>query len=179
MIEKDKKILEILNEDWLKLEVAISGMKQSLQRCEKIGIKSSYSFEEMKVFDSLSSKLSRNSNILFQKIFKSIIILSRERTPTSFIDKINLLAKMNVIQNPEMAIAVRDYRNQIVHEYFIDQIINLYPQHIYYTHQFILLHEDTQHFLISKNWIYHQQLKFNQYGYITQIRCQNTRGSIG
>lgn len=152
MTEKDKQILHILTDEWHKSETAMQSMQQSLQKCQSLLGKESYSFEDMEAFDSLAIKFSRNSDILFQKIFKSILLLYKEN-PKTFLDNINFLCKINVIPNTEMAIEVREYRNEIVHEYFIDQIISLYPKTIEYTEKLLQLFQHTKQYLHQKKWI--------------------------
>lgn len=152
MNEKEKILIELLNEEWNKLKIAMQVLQMSINRCNKIGIKDVYTFEEMESFDALSSKFARNSDILFQKIFKNILLLLGENAFT-FIDRVNLLSKLNIIEDTDKVKALRDFRNQIVHEYFIEQIITLYPQLIDYSKELIHLFNNTEQYLLQKNWI--------------------------
>lgn len=152
MTKKEQKLFSLLNEEWNKLTLAMNGLQQSLEKCQKIGIKSDYSSEEIDAFDALSSKFARNSDILFQKIFKTITELSGETAPT-FLDKIHLLQKMNIIQDIDTTKEIREFRNQIVHEYFVDQIISLYPELLDYSQKLINIFHQTEQFLLQKNWI--------------------------
>jgi hypothetical protein len=62
---------------------------------------------------------------LTQKVLKTTVLLLREDAPT-FIDRMNLCAKLGVIPSAEEMIAVRDLRNMIAHEYATDSLIELY-----------------------------------------------------
>lgn len=152
MTLKEKKLLNLLNDEWHKLKIAMNEFEKSLNKCIKIGIKNDYTFEETEAFDALSTKFARNSDILFQKIFKTIIELSGEKAAT-FLDKVQLLEKMNVIENIDILKEIREFRNQIVHEYFIEQIISLYPDLIDYSKKLIDTFHQTEKFLLQKNWI--------------------------
>jgi hypothetical protein len=152
MTKKEEKILNLLNTEWNKLKIAMEGLEKSIEKCEKIGIKESYSFDEMEAFDSLNSKLARNSDILFQRIFRSIIFLLGENALT-FKDRINLLEKLNIFENTEPIYSIREFRNQIVHEYFIDQIIYLYPKSIELSKLLLKIFQETETYLKNKNWI--------------------------
>jgi predicted nuclease with TOPRIM domain len=152
MTKKEEKILNLLNNEWNKLKTAMEGLEKSIEKCEKIGIKESYSFDEIEAFDSLNSKLARNSDILFQRIFRTIIFLLGENAVT-FKDRINLLEKLSIFENTEPIYSIREFRNQIIHEYFIDQIIYLYPKSIELSKQLLKIFQETETYLKNKNWI--------------------------
>jgi len=152
MTKNEEKILNLLNNEWRKLKIAMESLEKSIEKCEKIGIKESYSFDEMEAFDSLNSKLARNSDILFQRIFRSIVFLLGENAVT-FKDRINLLEKLNIFENTEPIYLIREFRNQIVHEYFIDQIVYLYPKSIELSKLLLKIFQETETYLKNKNWI--------------------------
>jgi len=152
MTKKEEKILNLLNTEWNKLKIAMEGLEKSIEKCEKIGIKESYSFDEMEAFDALCIKIARNTDILFKKIHKSIILLLGERT-NSFLDSVNFLIKNNVYQNEDIVKEIREFRHQIVHEYFIDQIIYLYPKSIELSKKLLKIFQETETYLKNKNWI--------------------------
>jgi hypothetical protein len=49
-----------------------------IEKCDAIGFRHIYTFDERDALDALASKFARNSDILFQKIFKIIIYLTKE-----------------------------------------------------------------------------------------------------
>jgi len=152
MTQNDEKLLRILNDNWRKLEKAMQGLEYFIEKCDAIGFKHIYTFDERDAFDALASKFARNSDILFKRYSKLIIYLTKEDAP-SFIDKVNLLSRINLLQNPDDALIIREFRNQIVHEYFDEDIIILYPKLLDYSKKLVKLFEETKHFLIQKNWI--------------------------
>lgn len=151
MNKKEKILIELLNEEWNKLKIAMQGLQMPINKCNKIGIKDVYTFEKMESFDSLSSKFSRNLNILIQKIFKNMLLLMGENAFT-FIDRTNLLSKLNIIEDTDKEEALRDFRNQIIHEYFAEQITTLYPQLIDYSKEQMHLFNNTEKYLLQRNW---------------------------
>lgn len=97
-------------------QVSMRGLEASFLHCSKIGIKTEYLFEETEAFDALIIKLTRNSDIFFQQIIKGYFKLKGEDS-LLFIDRLNMLEKMEVIADTEMLLNLKSFRNQAVHEY--------------------------------------------------------------
>lgn len=144
-------LIEKIKEDFNKLDQAIEMLKYSLQQCQKIGIKNNYSFDELDRFESLTSRFARLSDIYTQKIMKGIILLLKEELGT-FIDKINLFEKLE-IANAEDLKLIRDLRNEISHEYKIDNITNIFESVIEYSNKLLETIEKTKKFIEKKNLI--------------------------
>ena len=81
MRQNDEKLLRILNDNWRKLEKAMQGLEYSIEKCDAIGFRHIYTFDERDAFDALASKFARNSDILFQKIFKINHLSYKRRCP--------------------------------------------------------------------------------------------------
>ena len=140
-----------LKKDLNDLTTALESLQITLKKCKKIGIKQEYNFEEQELFDSLSSKFSRASDIFTQKILKIIFILLRE-TPKSFIDKANLAEKLEIIPSAESLILIRDLRNEIVHEYMLEELPRIYKE-IFSNHKnLIAAIDNAKRYVDSRNW---------------------------
>ena len=63
---------------------------------------------------------------------KSIFILLREDVNT-FIDRINLAEKLEMIDSAEELKAIRDLRNEIAHEYCVDDISEIFENVLKYS----------------------------------------------
>lgn len=75
---KDQLIIDMLKSEWELLQAAISTLQLSVRKCEAIGMKESYTFEELESFDSLTSKFNRTSDIFTQKVLRSVWMLLHE-----------------------------------------------------------------------------------------------------
>lgn len=106
---------------------AMSSLEKSLFKCAQLNPSPRQSFEEEESFDALTSKFARCSDILTQKVLKTLVFLLREDAPT-FIDRMNLCEKLGAIPSARSLIEVRDLRNTIAHEYAVDDLMDLYAE---------------------------------------------------
>ena len=109
------------------LKRSLPSFEKSLTKCRQIALSLDLSFEEEEYFDSLTSKFSRVSDIYTQKGLKSLTFLLREEAVT-FIDRMNLCEKLDVIQSAEDMISIRDLRNLIAHEYLTENLVDVYQE---------------------------------------------------
>ena len=140
---------EELTEDLNRLDRSVEMLKYSLQRCRKIGIKEDYSLEELDGFESLTSRFARTSDIYTQKVMKGIILVLREEANT-FIDRANLFEKLE-IANAEDLKLIRDLRNEISHEYKVDDIAEIFEAVMEYCDKLIEVIDKTKVFVSAKN----------------------------
>ncbi len=147
----DKNHLSKLNKDINDLTTSVESLKISFSKCKRIGIKQEYNFDEQESFDSFTSKFARTSDIYSQKILKTIFILLRE-TPKSFIDKANLAEKLEVIPSAENLISIRDLRNEIAHEYMLEELPRIYKEMFLNYDNLISSIDKTKEFIAKRNW---------------------------
>lgn len=150
--DKDQTINDLLKSEWKLLHAAVSTLQLSIQKCQLIGIKENYSFEELESFDSLTSKFSRTSDIFTQKVLRTVWMLLHEPF-APFIDMMNICEKMLVLRSADQMIEIRDLRNQIAHEYIPEVIRDLVPEVIESTSKLIENIEDCKQFLETRGWI--------------------------
>lgn len=134
-----------LKESSHKLDKAVEILKYSLEKSNKIGIKSGYSMEELDVFENLTSRFARATDIYTQKIMKGIVIVLREEAET-YIDKANLFEKLEVASAEDLKL-MRDLRNEISHEYKLKDITELFQPVIEYSGKLIEVVEKTKIFI--------------------------------
>lgn len=123
----DDKLLRLLQDDLASIRLAAASLERSLVKCADLTPTPQQSFEDEETFDALTSRFARTADILTQKVLKTTVLLLREDAPT-FIDRMNLCAKLGVIPSADEMIAVRDLRNMIAHEYATDDLIELYTE---------------------------------------------------
>lgn len=121
--------LEAYRENCVLFLKTMKGLEGSFVHCSSIGIKSNYLFEETEAFDALIIKLSRNADIFFQQIIKGYFKLKGEDW-LLFIDRLNMLEKIEVINNVDLLLDLKSFRNQAVYEYSTVNFQLLYQEAI-------------------------------------------------
>jgi len=118
----------------------MEGLEKSYNHCVAIGEKENYLFEETEAFDALIIKLSRNIDVFFQQIIKGFFKLKAEEN-LFFIDKVNLLEKMGIIENADIVLELKSFRNQAVHEYSVINFQLLYSEAVNNTKELIKIEQ--------------------------------------
>ena len=116
---------KLLTDELALLEKSLVMLNYSLKNCQKIGIKDEYSMSELSEFEALAGRYSRSSDILTQKIIKTLFILLQEEAKF-FIDRCNLSEKMGFVDSSDDLYAIRKLRNDIAHEYCIVDITEIF-----------------------------------------------------
>ena len=120
----NKKFVLLQNE--LKLmNDAASVLEYSYKKCSGIKTKKRYTIKEQDAFEILTSRFARLSDIIIQRIFKTIHSMDLDETG-SVRDSINLAEKKNLIVSAKEMVEIRELRNSIVHEYIPDVIRAIY-----------------------------------------------------
>ncbi|KDR95003.1 hypothetical protein SAMN02745945_00631 [Peptoclostridium litorale DSM 5388] len=122
---RDEK--EVLTEGINLLKGANEILKYSYETCSKIGIKEEYTFDELDRFEALTSRFSRASDILIQKVFRRIDIIELEGSGT-VIDRINRAEKRNIVEDAEKLKKIRRLRNDIAHEYLPEVVSGIFKE---------------------------------------------------
>lgn len=112
---------ELLMAELKLLDDAAEVLQYSHDVCSKIGIKESYSLEELDRFEALTSRFARTSDILIQKILRLIDIMELE-SPGTIIDRINRAEGRGLISSAREFREIRRLRNDIAHEYILSAI---------------------------------------------------------
>ncbi len=139
-----------LKEDIESINKAIRVLSRSLEKCTKIPVKTNYTMEELDDFENLTSRFARTSDIYTQKIMKSIILLLREDSKT-FLDNANLFEKLSMADTEELKL-IRDLRNEISHEYRLDDISEIFESVLEYSVNLLRIIDKTMAFVQDKGW---------------------------
>lgn len=146
----NKLFLEAYIESFTNFEIAMKGLVKSLEHCTSIGVKNNYAFDETEAFDALIIKLTRNSDVFFQQVVKGYFKLKGEDS-LLFIDRLNMLEKMGVIDNVDQLMVLKSFRNQAVHEYSAVAFQELYQEALELTPFFIKKVRHFQQFLVKES----------------------------
>jgi len=107
------------------LDNALYWLNRSYRQCGPIGIKSTYTESELDNFEALTSRFARVSDILTQKVYRSIDAVEFETSGT-MIDVVNRAEKRGLIDSTDQIRTIRDLRNSIAHEYVKESLIELF-----------------------------------------------------
>jgi len=120
-----------------------------MSKCSQLTPSPRQSFEEEESFDALTSKFARCSDILTQKVLKTVVFILREEAPT-FVDRMNLCEKLGAIPSAKSLIEIRDLRNTIAHEYAMDDLMELYVDVLKLCPQLVDASKSAEHFVQSR-----------------------------
>jgi hypothetical protein len=150
--EQDEKLIQLLQTEWNLLNASVTTLKLSVDKCQAIGVKREYTFEEQESVDSLTSKFSRSSDLFTQKIIRTVWMLLHEGF-VPFIDMMNAAEKIKLIKNANVMISIRDLRNQIAHEYIPEVVFDLLPEIMDSVQQLIENIHSCNRFIGDRKWI--------------------------
>lgn len=142
---KVEKLKEQLKFDLDNITKSVEMLNYSLNKAKQIGIKASYTMEELEVFESLSGRYARTADILTQKVIKNIFYIMQEEAKT-FIDRCNLAEKLEIVQSADTLYNIRKLRNDIAHEYCITDITEHFDLIIEYSDELLDAIQSTKHF---------------------------------
>ena len=121
----------ILNQELNLLRESSNTLEYSYKACNKIGLKEKYSEEELESYEALCSRFARLSDIMIQKILKTIELNDLE-SPGTVRDRISSSYKKGVITDANKLIEVRILRNEIAHEYLPEAFKDIFNKVIEY-----------------------------------------------
>ena len=123
---KDEK-RELLQESLEMLEKSLSYLIESYEKCRKIGVKDNYNSQELIEFEALTSRFARTVDILTARVIRALLRFLREEKNT-LIDVANYLEKLEIIENADELLLLRDTRNLIAHEYVLENVNELFKE---------------------------------------------------
>jgi hypothetical protein len=125
-IAKKRKLLLSQMDEYLALmDKSVAALRYSYNKCSAIKDEPDYDLEQQESFEALTSRFARTSDILTQKVFKTLFILLQEDTKT-IIDAANFLEKLEIVENADDLLNIREIRYQIAHEYVESHIRTLF-----------------------------------------------------
>lgn len=125
MTAKDQ--IAILEEHMEALRESIKWLKRSYEICQQSKEPSEDDPEAMDAFESLTARFGRTTDILFNKVFKSIVFLE-EQEYKSWLDMMFFLQKQGILYDISNARYLKELRNDIVHEYQFSEISELFEE---------------------------------------------------
>ncbi len=95
-------------------EEASNHLKISFGRCQSFIDENEYKEEQLIELEALTARFARMSDLLIQKIFKTIDQLD-SNTPGTFRDRIMQAEKNGIVEHAQILLEIRNVRNIIAH----------------------------------------------------------------
>jgi uncharacterized protein YutE (UPF0331/DUF86 family) len=128
----NKLHLEVLQDNIKKLNLSAEWVRQSYEQAKEIKKESNYNPVEFEKLEVLASRYARTTDMLVSKVLRSIDTFESEDIGT-IIDIMNRAEKRRIVESAEMLHTIKDLRNNIVHEYQIDEIAKFFGDIIKYS----------------------------------------------
>jgi hypothetical protein len=123
-----------LKHDYILLQKQLSWLNISLNECNIIGLKETYSIDEFSKFETLCSRYSRSIDFLVRKTFRSLDEYEFENQGT-LVDVVNNAHKRKLFLDIEEFRIMKDVRNTIAHEYIEDDLVEVFEEVLKYSLQ--------------------------------------------
>jgi uncharacterized protein YutE (UPF0331/DUF86 family) len=124
--------IDILRENINILNLSADWVRHSYEQTIKIDIKSKYAIEEFDKIENLTSRYARTTDMLVNKVLRSIDTVESEDIGT-IIDIMNRAEKRGIVSSAELLHTIKDLRNNIAHEYKIAEITGFFADVKKYT----------------------------------------------
>jgi ABC-type dipeptide/oligopeptide/nickel transport system ATPase component len=141
--------LSNLKENWQKLERAFHYLDKTYQKCTRLTPADSLTDEALDLIEILTSRFARVTDLLMQKIFRSLDKVEFE-TEGTLLDILNRAHKRNFFDSIEDMRALKDLRNEIAHEYASENISVIFQEVMTYIPLLFKIKNNIQNYLQKK-----------------------------
>jgi hypothetical protein len=117
--------LDVLKTNLESLSSSIRWLRRSYDICMSIGTKDNYTEDEFDHFENLTSRYARTTDFLIGKVLRSIDQVELINSG-SIIDAANGAEKRGIVESVSKLRDLKDLRNEIAHEYEIEDIKTLF-----------------------------------------------------
>ena len=124
--------IDILRENISLLNLSADWVRHSYEQTSTIEQKAEYTTEEFDKLENLTSRYARTTDMLVNKVLRSIDTVESEDIGT-IIDIMNRAEKRGIVSSSELLHTIKDLRNNIVHEYKIAEVSKFFTDVQKYT----------------------------------------------
>jgi len=135
-----KTAIENLSACKEQLQGALKWLNRSYLQCSTIELEAKFSDDDFDKLENLTSRFARVTDILIHKMYRAIDIVELKQ-PGSLIDTINNAEKKQLIDSVQQARTLKDIRNEIAHEYILEDQRLIFNEVLQETIQLIKLSE--------------------------------------
>lgn len=133
------------------LERGLEKLKYSFKKVSEISLeKENFEEEELETIEALCSRFARLSDMLLQKAFRFIDIYELYDPDISVLDRIQNAERRHLIGSAEEFKYIRQLRNEIAHNYAMENFVELFKEIIAFTPILINNTETTIEFIKKK-----------------------------
>ncbi len=143
---------KILIENLTSLDKSLAWLKRSYERSLSIDLKQSMSEEEFDTLENLTSRYSRAVDLIISKIFRSIDAVELEESGT-VLDVVNRAEKRGLIDSSIRLRELKDLRNEIVHEYETDDLVDTFEAVRNNVPEIISIAQNIKDYCIKRNYM--------------------------
>lgn len=108
--------IKLLEENLQQANEAAGHLSKSIERCKDFGSSPPYTEEQLIELEALTGRFARLSDLLIQKVLKTIQRLDRD-IPGTIRDRILQAEQKGIIFSADILLDIRDVRNTIAHDY--------------------------------------------------------------
>lgn len=123
---------EYLQQCITQLNDACRWLNRSYEKCRRLDLVQPLTDEQYDDLENLSSRFARVTDILLNKAYRALDA-AELMEPGSLIDTVNRAVKRGLLESAEVARTVKDIRNEIVHEYTVEDLKQLQSEVLTYT----------------------------------------------
>ena len=127
----DKGSVEVLKENLDAINASLSRLLYSFEICSKTGLKEAYTEEEFIVFEAMTSRYARTTDMLVNKVLRSLDAVEYINGGT-VIDAANNAEKRGIVDSQYLR-KLKDLRNSIAHEYVTENITRFFAKVLEFT----------------------------------------------
>ena len=131
-MKKEDKLIAVLKDEIEAMNNAVKVLSDSYTRCKEIIEKQKYDIDDLEKFEALTSRFARLSDILLQKIWRSLFIAELEEDGSAR-DRVNKAEKKGLIDDADEFINIRKLRNKIAHDYTHFNVKDTYEQVLFFS----------------------------------------------
>ena len=147
-----KKVLQYLEDNFKQAEEAANHLYISHERCKDFINNEEYTEQQLIELEALTARFARTSDLLIQKLFKTIDQLDAS-TPGTVRDRILMAEKKGLLENADTLLEIRNVRNTIAHEYESSDVREMFL--------FVFRHSDLLIEVLKKAKIYSSKFYIN------------------
>jgi uncharacterized protein YutE (UPF0331/DUF86 family) len=124
--------LDILRENIETLNLSADWVRHSYEQTAAIEPQEKYTVEEFDKLENLTSRYARTTDMLVNKVLRSIDTFEMEDIGT-IIDIMNRAEKRGIVSSAGLLRTIKDLRNSIAHEYNLTEITGFFADVLKYT----------------------------------------------
>ena len=128
----NQDIISLLEKQMRLLQKSQKHLAYSYEKCRRFELAPNMNDETYESLDSMASRFARTAELLFKQVLRSVMQLLEEY-PRVAIDQANKGEQLDLITSAKDMLAIRQLRNQIVHEYSESEWLELYSKILKFT----------------------------------------------